>query len=104
VKFVLYMLVMGGIVGAVAQLLAPGRARFAASVVVGIVGSFVGGVLGWWLTAPDPTGHLRTGGMLGSILGAVLLVAIWRAVIHSRRTGWARPSRDPYSRSRHHLY
>lgn len=102
--FVLFMVVMGGIVGAVAQLLAPGRSHLVTSVILAMVGSFAGGLLGWARSAPEPTGGLRTAGMLGSIGGAILTIALWRAVSHGRRTGWSRV-RNPHSRSpRHHLY
>lgn len=86
--FLLYLLVVGIIAGFIARLLVPGRdpMGFWATVLVGIVGSFVGGFLGYLLFDEDfDEGALQASGIIGSIVGAVIVVLIYRAV--NRRRG-----------------
>jgi uncharacterized membrane protein YeaQ/YmgE (transglycosylase-associated protein family) len=80
-------IVLGLVAGAIARLLIPGRQPMGllATMALGIVGSFVGGFLaslifrgGNDLTAPA--------GWIGSIVGAVIVLAIWVALAGRRRT------------------
>lgn len=51
---------------------------------VGIIGSFLGGFIGWALFGKDLSdGALQPSGIIGSIIGAVLVVLAYRAL--SRR-------------------
>jgi uncharacterized membrane protein YeaQ/YmgE (transglycosylase-associated protein family) len=93
VGFILYMLVVGIIAGFVARLLVPGRdpMGFFATVLLGIVGSFIGGFLGYVLFGKDlDEGALQVSGIIGSIIGAVIALLIYRAVAGSRRGGLVR--------------
>jgi uncharacterized membrane protein YeaQ/YmgE (transglycosylase-associated protein family) len=46
-----------------------------------VVGSFVGGFLGFLLFQHDPTdGFFQPAGIIGSIIGAIVVLAIWVAV------------------------
>jgi uncharacterized membrane protein YeaQ/YmgE (transglycosylase-associated protein family) len=86
--FLLYLLVVGIIAGFLARLLVPGRNRmgFFATVLLGIIGSFVGGFLGYVLFGKDvDEGALQPSGIIGSIIGAVVVLLLWRAFIRSRR-------------------
>ena len=57
-------------------------------IVLGIVGSFIGGFLGWALFGKDlDQGALQASGVIGSIVGAVIALLVYRAV--TRRS--ARP-------------
>ena len=59
-----------------------GRTRWASSatIVLGIVGSFVGGFLGYLLFHKDASaGALQPSGIIGSIIGAVIALLIYRA-------------------------
>ena len=88
--FILYMLVVGIIAGFLARLLVPGRdpMGFFATVLLGIVGSFIGGFLGYVLFGKDlDEGALQVSGIIGSIIGAVIALLIYRAVTGSRRRG-----------------
>ncbi|MBW3536520.1 MAG: GlsB/YeaQ/YmgE family stress response membrane protein, partial [Actinobacteria bacterium] len=70
-----------------ARLIVPGRdpMSFWETVLLGIVGSFVGGFLGWLLFGSDfDRGAIQTSGLIGSVIGAVIALLIWRA-IKSRR-------------------
>lgn len=81
---ILWMIIIGGIVGAVAKLIMPGRdpGGIVVTIILGILGSIVGGfVLGLLLpgrSATDPAGFI------GSILGAILLLWIYRMVVARR--------------------
>jgi uncharacterized membrane protein YeaQ/YmgE (transglycosylase-associated protein family) len=93
VGFIIYMLVIGIVAGFVARLLVPGRdpMGFWATVLLGIVGSFVGGFLGYLLFGNDlDEGALQASGIIGSIVGAVIALLIYRAMSGSRRRSMLR--------------
>lgn len=81
----LWMIIIGLIVGAIAKLIMPGKdpGGIIVTIILGILGSVVGGfLLGLLLpgrSANDPAG------LIGSILGAMLLLWIYRMVV-ARRT------------------
>ena len=80
---ILYLLVVGIIAGYLARLLVPGRDNigFGRTVLLGIVGSFIGGFLGYILFDKDlGEGGLQAAGIFGSIVGAVIALLIYRAV------------------------
>ena len=86
--FLLYMLVIGIVAGFLARLLVPGRdpMGFFATVLLGVVGSFIGGFLGYVLTHHDAQdGAFQASGIIGSIIGAIVALLIYRAV-HGRHT------------------
>jgi uncharacterized membrane protein YeaQ/YmgE (transglycosylase-associated protein family) len=73
------MIIVGLIVGAVAKLLMPGRdpGGFIITILLGIAGSVLAGWLGravGWYTTGEPAGFIA------SVVGAILLLAIYRAV------------------------
>ena len=79
------ILVVGLIVGAIAKLLVPGRdpGGWIVTILLGIAGAFVGTWLGRML------GFYSTGqsaGWIASIIGAVLLLLIYRAIVGRRGT------------------
>jgi uncharacterized membrane protein YeaQ/YmgE (transglycosylase-associated protein family) len=79
---ILTILIVGAIAGFVARLLVPGRQDLSvvATILLGIVGSFVGGMLGYLLFGKDATdGLLQPAGIIGSIIGAVIALLIWMA-------------------------
>ena len=79
---VMYLLVVGLIAGYIARLLVRGTGdmSFWATLLAGVVGSFVGGTLGYLLFGwDDDEGWLQPGGIIGSIIGAVIVVVLWRA-------------------------
>ena len=81
--FLLYMLVIGIVAGFLARLLVPGRdpMGFFATVLLGVVGSFIGGFLGYVLFNKDlDEGALQASGVIGSIIGAVIALLIWMAM------------------------
>jgi len=81
---VLGWIIFGVIVGAIAKLLMPGRdpGGFIVTMLLGIAGAVMGGFLGrtlGWYGPNDGAGFLM------SLLGAVLLLGIYRMFV-SRRT------------------
>jgi uncharacterized membrane protein YeaQ/YmgE (transglycosylase-associated protein family) len=81
---ILSMFIIGLIVGALAKLFMPGKdpGGILVTALLGIAGSFfagfVGRAVGWYR---DPASGP---GIIASILGAMLLLAIYRVVIHRR--------------------
>jgi uncharacterized membrane protein YeaQ/YmgE (transglycosylase-associated protein family) len=79
---VLGLLVFGMAIGWIAQLIL-GRGRrtsqdWAQALIAGVLGSFVGGMAAS-LVAGDGL-ELRPSGVIGSILGAIIVVGIWNAI------------------------
>lgn len=86
--FIIVLFVFGLIAGAIARLVVPGRDPMGVlgTAVLGIVGSFIGGFLGYILFRKDAVeGALQPASLLGSIIGAVIALLVWRAV--GRRGG-----------------
>jgi uncharacterized membrane protein YeaQ/YmgE (transglycosylase-associated protein family) len=87
-EFVIVLIVVGLIVGLIARLLVPGRDNIGilGTILLGIVGSFVGGFL-WELVEFHhiETNHFQTVGILGSIIGAVVVLLLLRLTGLERR-------------------
>lgn len=78
---ILWWFVVGLIFGAIARLLVRGRFHLGliGTAVLGIAGSFLGGFLGYLLFGHNADeGALQPSGLIGSVIGAVLLLWIWR--------------------------
>lgn|GEM_PF-17288 len=80
-------LVFGLVVGAIARLLVPGRdpMGWIGTIVLGLVGSFVCGLLAKALFDSDGVG------LIGSVIGAVVVLLIYNAVVTACRHGCERP-------------
>jgi uncharacterized membrane protein YeaQ/YmgE (transglycosylase-associated protein family) len=86
--FIVAMIIIGIVAGYLARLLVPGRdpMGFVQTVVLGIAGSFLGGFLGYALFNKDINeGALQPSGVVGSIIGAIILLLIFNAGTHRRR-------------------
>jgi uncharacterized membrane protein YeaQ/YmgE (transglycosylase-associated protein family) len=87
VGFILGLIVVGLIAGALARLLVPGRdpMGIGATILLGIVGSFVGGFLADVLFRSDSQDlGMHPVGIIGSVLGAIIVLLIYNAVQHRR--------------------
>ena len=85
---ILGLIIVGLIAGLIARAVIPGKQSMGIllTIVLGIVGSFVGGFLGFLIFGHDPNGgFLQISGILGSIIGAIIVLAIY--VFVSRRNG-----------------
>jgi uncharacterized membrane protein YeaQ/YmgE (transglycosylase-associated protein family) len=77
--------IIGLIVGALAKLVMPGRdpGGIIITILLGIAGSFIAGALGhslgWYEVGEGP-------GIIASIIGAMILLGIYRLVVRPRRT------------------
>ena len=88
IGLIVYLFVIGIIAGFVARLIVPGRdpMGFWATVLLGVVGSFIGGFLGYALFHKDVNeGALQPSGIIGSIIGAIIALLIYRALARPRR-------------------
>ncbi len=85
---IITLLVVGLIAGALARLLVPGRDRIGigGTILIGIIGSFVGGFIGYALFHHDANqGALQPSGIVGSVVGAVIVLLVYRRFSGSRR-------------------
>ena len=83
IGLLLVLLVIGFTAGALARVLVPGSDSmgFLSTVVLGLVGSFVGGFLGYLLFDRDAAGGaLQPSGFIGSVLGAIIALVIYRSL------------------------
>lgn len=83
--FIIVLIIIGLVAGALARLLVPGRDPIGVvgTIVLGVVGSFIGGFLGYVLFGKDAAeGALQPSGIIGSVIGAVIALLIYRAVAH----------------------
>lgn len=74
------LIVIGLIAGAVARLVVPGKQNLSvmATIVLGIVGSFVGGFIGYLLFRSDrQDGFFQPSGIIGSIIGSVIVLLLY---------------------------
>lgn len=84
---ILLFLVFGLIAGLLARALMPGRQSMGLlwTSLLGIAGSLLGGFIASALSDTEPT-RFHAAGLIGSILGALLLLAIARAVSGKRHS------------------
>lgn len=80
---ILWMIIIGFVVGVVAKFLMPGRdpAGFIITTLLGISGSLIAGFLGQGLglyNAGEPAGFI------GAVIGAMLLLALYRLAVGRR--------------------
>lgn len=83
IGLIISILVIGLIAGALARLLVPGKQNLSVpmTIVLGVVGSFVGGLLGYLLFGKDSAeGFFQPSGIIGSVIGAVVVLVIWMRV------------------------
>ncbi|MBX3181668.1 MAG: GlsB/YeaQ/YmgE family stress response membrane protein [Polyangiaceae bacterium] len=81
----LVFLVFGFIVGLIARALMPGKQPMGCLLTtgLGVVGSFVGGALAS-LVSGGPLLEIRTSGFIGSVIGAVVVLAVF-GMLRSRK-------------------
>lgn len=100
-SLIISLLAIGLFVGAVAPLLVPGRRNMpiVVTMVLGVLGSFTGGILGYLLSGRDPVaeGSVYLVWIAGATIGAVIVLLLFIA-FGRRPTTRVRPG----SRRRRH--
>jgi uncharacterized membrane protein YeaQ/YmgE (transglycosylase-associated protein family) len=84
---IVLLVVVGFIVGALARLLVPGPDPMSLfqTWLLGVVGSFVGGFLGYLVFGADiDDGPVQVAGVVGSLVGSIICLLIYRAVGRNR--------------------
>jgi uncharacterized membrane protein YeaQ/YmgE (transglycosylase-associated protein family) len=83
---VIWFIVVGFLAGLIARAIMPGKQSMGLGLttLLGIVGSFLGGFLSS-LFSHQPVSLFRPSGIIGSIIGALIILAIWVGV-QNRRT------------------
>lgn len=79
--FLITFLIVGFFAGLIARALVsgPSPAGCLGTTVLGVIGSFVGGFLGYVIFDKDLTkGAFQTSGFLGSLIGAVIVLLIYK--------------------------
>ena len=97
---IVYLVIIGIVAGYVARLLVPGRdpMSFMQTMILGIAGSFIGGFLGYVLFDKDfEQGGIQTSGLVGSVIGAIVALLVFRSV---GGTGRGRSRRHSTTRRR----
>jgi uncharacterized membrane protein YeaQ/YmgE (transglycosylase-associated protein family) len=76
---ILWMFIVGIIVGAIARLLMPGAEHMGLIMtgVLGIVGSFVGGFIARLFSKPAEGAPIHPAGLVLSVIGALIVLYVW---------------------------
>lgn len=76
----LWWLIIGLVAGGLARLIMPGKDAMSlgATIVLGIAGSIVGGLVSWAIWGASEQG-VPSAGLFLSLLGAIVLLFVWRA-------------------------
>jgi uncharacterized membrane protein YeaQ/YmgE (transglycosylase-associated protein family) len=85
--FIIALIIIGAIAGFIARAVVPGPDPMGVvgTIVLGIVGSFVGGFLGYLIFHKDASqGALQPSGIIGSIIGAIVVLLVYRAATRGR--------------------
>jgi uncharacterized membrane protein YeaQ/YmgE (transglycosylase-associated protein family) len=79
--------VFGLVIGLIARALYPGRQPmgFVMTMILGIIGSFIGGFISWAMGFRPEEGAFRGAGWIMSIIGA--LVVVWTSLFLASRSG-----------------
>jgi uncharacterized membrane protein YeaQ/YmgE (transglycosylase-associated protein family) len=77
---ILWSIIVGFFVGLIARALVPGADSmgFIATTAVGVLGSVVGGFIGGLMSKPAAGSTFNRAGFFMSIVGAIVLLIVWR--------------------------
>ncbi|HEU4388026.1 MAG TPA: GlsB/YeaQ/YmgE family stress response membrane protein [Blastocatellia bacterium] len=77
-----WWVIIGLVVGLLARLIMPGKDSMGiiATILLGIAGSFVGGLVSWVIWGQGRAGGFHTSGFLLSLVGAIVLLILWRLI------------------------
>ncbi len=91
---ILWILLFGLIAGALGKLLMPGDdpGGIIATIAIGVIGSFIGFYLFRAIGIGDDNAF-DLGGLIGAVIGTMILLGIYRAVVGRRSHGHGRTAR-----------
>lgn len=81
--WILGAIIIGLIAGFLARAIVPGDDSMGVggTLVLGLVGSLIGGFLGWLIFHKDgQNGAFQLSGIIGSLIGSIIALLIWRAL------------------------
>ena len=79
-----WMFVVGIVIGLIARAIMPGHDHMGLIMtgILGIVGSFVGGLIGRMFSrTPPPAGGIQPAGIIMSVVGALIVLFIYNRVV-----------------------
>ena len=78
----IWLLIIGLVAGLLARLILPGKDAMGllATMIVGVVGSILGGVISFVLFGWATSGSIQPSGLIMSIVGAIVVLLVWRLV------------------------
>ena len=88
IGLIISLLIVGLIAGALARLIVPGKQNMSIpmTILIGIIGSFVGGFLGYLIFHTDSqNGFFQPSGIIGSVIGAIIVLLLWTRFGGGRR-------------------
>lgn len=80
IGLIISLVIIGLVAGALARLAIPGKQNLSigATIVLGVVGSFVGGFLGYLLFHHRANhGFIQPSGIVGSVIGSIIVLWLW---------------------------
>jgi uncharacterized membrane protein YeaQ/YmgE (transglycosylase-associated protein family) len=85
--YVLTLVVVGFFAGVIARALVPGRSHLTirGTIVLGIAGSFLGGLLAYVIFGRVDDGIVQRSGLFGSIVGSIIVLVVYRRLTRRRR-------------------
>jgi uncharacterized membrane protein YeaQ/YmgE (transglycosylase-associated protein family) len=91
ITFIIGLIIIGLIAGFIARALVPGKDAMSipATIALGIIGSFVGGFLFNLLFLGHRSKGWGPAGFIGSVIGAIIVLLIYRMATHRRGAGTA---------------
>lgn len=81
---IFWSIIVGFVVGLIARAIMPGGQHmgFILTTILGIAGSFVGGLIGRVVSKPKEGATFHPAGFILSIIGALILLILWRIFVH----------------------
>ncbi len=80
----IWMFIVGIVVGAIARFLMPGSEHLGLLLtgILGVAGSFVGGFIGRLFSKPADGSMFHPAGLIMSVIGALVLLYAWNHIPH----------------------